>query len=65
MKRRKRILEANSRLVQRADVTIADAIVPNWFRIIKHMDADEAIEFAKQLEKETYVLSHLSHNYVL
>jgi phosphoribosyl 1,2-cyclic phosphodiesterase len=41
---------------------IADAIVPDWFRVIKHMNADEAIEFVKQLKKETCVLSHLSHN---
>ena len=63
MKRRKHILEASSRLIQRADVMIADAIVLDWFRIIKHMNADEAIEFAEQLKKETCTLSHLSHNY--
>lgn len=52
-----------SRLVQRADVMIADAIAPDWFRIIKHMDDDEAFELIKQLKKETCVLFYLGHSY--
>ena len=44
---------------------IANAIVPDWFRIIKYMNAGELIEFTKQLKKEKCILSHLSHSYAL
>ncbi len=47
MKRRKRIIEASLSLIQRVDVMIADAVVLDWFKIVKHMNADEAMEFAK------------------
>jgi len=47
MKRRKRILEASLSLKQRADVIIADAVVLYWFKIVKHMNADEVMEFAE------------------
>ena len=43
----KRILEASLSLIQRVDAMIADAVVLDWFKIIKHMNADEAMEFAK------------------
>lgn len=59
----KHIPQKSLKLMEGADVLIADAIVPGWFRTIKHMNADEAIELGEQLKIKRVVLTHLSHKY--
>jgi ribonuclease BN (tRNA processing enzyme) len=57
------IRQKSLKLMERADVMITDAIVPGWFRAIKHMNADEAIELGEQLKTKRVVLTHLSRRY--
>jgi hypothetical protein len=48
----------------------ADAIVPDWFSIVKYMNTGELIKFAKQVKRNMYTLSfkpqlytvHMSRN---
>lgn len=59
----KAIPEKSLEIMQKPDLLIADAIVPDLtrFHIKKHMDALQAIELGKLLMAKEVVLTHLSH----
>ncbi len=50
-------------LMSRPDLLIADAIIPPRGKIPKHMNSQDAMELAFELEAKNVVLTHLSHNF--
>ncbi|HII02524.1 TPA: MBL fold metallo-hydrolase [Methanosarcinaceae archaeon] len=50
-------------LMKNPDLPIADAIVPPRIHIKKHMNSEEAMELASELNAKEVVLTHLSHFY--
>lgn len=55
------IPEASLELMENPDLLIADAIVPPHIHIKKHMNSEEAMALAVQLNAKEIVLTHLSH----
>ncbi len=55
------IPEASLELMENPDLLIADAIVPPHIHIKKHMNSEEALALAEQLNAKETVLTHLSH----
>lgn len=55
------IPEASLKLMQDPDLLIADAIAPPHIHIEKHMNSEEAMVLAEQLNAKEVVLTHISH----
>lgn len=55
--------ERTIELMMEPDLLVADAIIPPRRSIIKHMNSQEAMELASQLNAKNVVLTHLSHNF--
>jgi len=55
------IPEASLELMKNPDLLIADAIVPPNIHIKKHMNSEEAMALAEQLNAKKTALIHLSH----
>jgi phosphoribosyl 1,2-cyclic phosphate phosphodiesterase len=55
------IPDTSLKLMQKPDLLIADAIVPPHIHIKKHMNSEEAMALAKELNAKETVLTHLSH----
>ncbi|WNY27563.1 MBL fold metallo-hydrolase [Methanolapillus ohkumae] len=49
--------------IQNPDLFIADAIVPEFMDVKKHMNSDHAFETAKKIGAKNTVFTHLSHYY--
>lgn len=56
-----KIPEASLELMKNPDLLIADAIVPPHIHIKKHMNSEEAMALAENLNAKEVVLTHLSH----
>jgi phosphoribosyl 1,2-cyclic phosphate phosphodiesterase len=50
-------------LMRKADLFLADAIMPPGYKLSKHMNAEEAVRLAETLEAREVWLTHLSHLY--
>lgn len=48
-------------IMQHADLLIIDAIVPPGINLVKHMNAEKALELAQQLGSKKVVFTHISH----
>lgn len=59
----KDIPEKSFELMYQPDLLIADAIIPPRAKINKHMNSQEAMALAYELEAKEVVLTHLSHNF--
>ncbi|CAD7769376.1 Ribonuclease BN [Candidatus Methanoperedenaceae archaeon GB50] len=46
-----------------ADLLITDAIAPPEIRLIKHMNAEEALEMARRTDAKSVIFTHISHLY--
>lgn len=57
------IPEKSLKMMSKPDLLIADAIIPPWGNIPKHMNAKEAMELATDLQAKKVVLTHISHNF--
>jgi len=55
--------ERTIELMMEPDLLIADAIIPPWRSLSKHMNSQEAMELASLLNAKNVVLTHLSHNF--
>jgi len=60
---RKLIPSRSIELIRQPDLLIADAIVPPSINVKKHMNSEEAMEFANEIEAKEVVLTHLSHHF--
>jgi phosphoribosyl 1,2-cyclic phosphate phosphodiesterase len=47
--------------MKNADLMLADAIMPPGYNINKHMNAEEAMNLAKEIGARQLTLTHLSH----
>jgi phosphoribosyl 1,2-cyclic phosphate phosphodiesterase len=50
-------------LIKDADLLIADAIAPPHIKLVKHMNAEEALQLAEKIMARKVVFTHLSHLY--
>jgi len=56
-----KIPEESLDLMKNADVMLADGIMPPGYNLKKHMNAQEAVDLACELDAKDVVLTHISH----
>ncbi|MDY6966012.1 MAG: MBL fold metallo-hydrolase [Halobacteriota archaeon] len=58
---RKEIPSKSLNIMKGADIMIADAITPPNYKVMKHMNLEEAMELGEELGAKKLILTHLSH----